>query len=266
MEDNRRNLMHIFIGMMIYFSLLIINWSAKSFFVMMIPNSELWNFFIDIIIYSVTLILPSVYISKTLGVKITFKNFGGFISTADMRNYMYILAVPLTLTAVTAIGYITSAFIPETENPYPVSVSGILLMFISSVILPAVLEEILFRGLIMRIMLKVTLFYAVLISASFFALIHIDLYRIPYALTAGIFIGIFTAATGSLRLAVICHSVNNLRSYFFYIMSVFLEKSIFQSVTLMIDSIVAAAAIIITFLTIRHHYKTRIEDNLDAAK
>ena len=78
--------------------------------------------------------------------------------------------------------------------------------------IPAVLEELLFRYLPMRLLLPHSRRYAVLISAFFFALIHHDLFVIPYAFAAGVIFMVVDIAVDSVIPSMIIHFINNLLS------------------------------------------------------
>lgn len=79
-------------------------------------------------------------------------------------------------------------------------------------LLPAVLEEMLFRYLPMRLLLPHSRRWTVLISAIFFALIHHDLFVIPYAFVAGVIFMVVDIAVDSVIPSMIIHFINNLLS------------------------------------------------------
>jgi membrane protease YdiL (CAAX protease family) len=79
-------------------------------------------------------------------------------------------------------------------------------------LIPAVLEELLFRYLPMRLLLPHSRRSAVLISAFFFALIHHDLFVIPYAFVAGVIFMVVDIAVDSVIPSMIIHFINNLLS------------------------------------------------------
>ena len=79
-------------------------------------------------------------------------------------------------------------------------------------LIPAVLEELLFRYLPMRLLLTHSRRWTVLISAFFFALIHHDLFVIPYAFAAGVIFMVVDIAIDSVIPSIIIHFINNLLS------------------------------------------------------
>jgi len=78
-------------------------------------------------------------------------------------------------------------------------------------LLPAIGEELLFRGLIMRFSYNSNknIHAAVLISALIFALAHPDAYNFIPILIAGILLGYIYYLTGSLWMSMLAHFMNN---------------------------------------------------------
>lgn len=84
-----------------------------------------------------------------------------------------------------------------------------ILALISHALLPAILEEALFRYLPMRLIAPHSKRCAVIVSAIFFSLVHHDLFSIPYALFAGGIFMLIDLSTGSVIPSVILHFINN---------------------------------------------------------
>lgn len=99
--------------------------------------------------------------------------------------------------------------------------SGFLLALFVVAILPAVGEELLFRGIIMRFAArrsKGAFAFPLVISALLFALIHFHPYGLPAIFIAGILLGLVYWWTGSLWLAILAHFMHNgTQAYLIYI-------------------------------------------------
>ena len=85
---------------------------------------------------------------------------------------------------------------------------------ITHALLPALLEEAIFRYLPMRLLSSHSKRGAILISAFFFSLAHADLFTIPYAFAAGAIFMIIDLFTDSVIPSVIIHFINNALSIF----------------------------------------------------
>ena len=80
---------------------------------------------------------------------------------------------------------------------------------ITHALIPALLEEILFRYLPLKIMAAHSKRFAILLSAVAFSLCHTNLFQIPYAFFAGLVLAYITLHSGSLIPAFITHFANN---------------------------------------------------------
>ena len=85
-------------------------------------------------------------------------------------------------------------------------------LIILHALLPAVLEEALFRYIPLTLIAPHSRRSAVLISAILFAAAHCDLATMPYAFVAGILFAIIDLACGSILPSVILHLLNNIAS------------------------------------------------------
>ena len=94
---------------------------------------------------------------------------------------------------------------PEMGDSAPLAI-------LNHALVPAVLEEILFRYIPIKLLSGHSPRYAVLLSAIFFALVHHSFASIPYAFVAGIVLAALTIAYESILPAIIIHFVNNLTS------------------------------------------------------
>jgi membrane protease YdiL (CAAX protease family) len=76
---------------------------------------------------------------------------------------------------------------------------------------PAVGEELLFRGLLLRRLCeRLGPTSGLLLSSLLFGAIHLDLAQGAAAVVLGLYLGALTLRTGSIHAAIFCHGVNNL--------------------------------------------------------
>lgn len=87
-----------------------------------------------------------------------------------------------------------------------------LLQLLLHALIPAILEEMLFRYLPIKLILPYSPRGCVIISALFFALIHLDLYKLPYAFLAGLIFAVIDIACDSILPSLIIHLLNNAAS------------------------------------------------------
>lgn len=106
-----------------------------------------------------------------------------------------------------------------TENFLKTStIKGLLLNILIVAILPAIGEELLFRGIIQRLMQELTknIHLAVIISAIIFSAFHIQFYGFLPRFLLGVMLGYMFVFTGSLWVPIIAHFINNFASVLVY--------------------------------------------------
>ncbi len=87
--------------------------------------------------------------------------------------------------------------------------SDTLSMFLYTVLAAPVVEEIIFRGLVLRGLERYGRGFAILISAMLFGLFHGNIVQSPYAFAVGLILG-YTALEYNILWAMVLHMVNNL--------------------------------------------------------
>ena len=87
-----------------------------------------------------------------------------------------------------------------------------LLTVVHTAILPALLEELVFRGFIMQPLRKYGDWFAIVTSALIFGLVHGNMTQAPFAILAGVALGYVNVVTGSMWTNILLHFLNNLIS------------------------------------------------------
>ena len=90
----------------------------------------------------------------------------------------------------------------------PTWISLILNIFVIG-ILPAVLEEAVFRGCVLRVLRPYGDGFAVVISAILFGLMHGNIRQIPFATLVGLILGWLYVTTNSIFWPMLIHFINN---------------------------------------------------------
>ena len=126
-----------------------------------------------------------------------------------------ILTVVLTfliMPLVMFINSITSLFAEnsvDTVLNYIVNNNPLWLNLVIIALLPAVVEEFIFRGLIFNGYKRRNPFMAILLSAALFGLIHMNINQFSYAFAIGVIFGFMAYATGSLLPSILSHFIIN---------------------------------------------------------
>lgn len=95
------------------------------------------------------------------------------------------------------------------------SFGGTVLMVLSLAIVPAITEEIVFRGIVMKEYKPCGSVFSMLFSSVLFAFVHFDLRQFPIYVALGMLVGWIAYITRSVWAAVIVHAVYNVYVIFF---------------------------------------------------
>jgi uncharacterized protein len=84
-------------------------------------------------------------------------------------------------------------------------------VFLKIAVLAPIIEESLFRGIIMHGLMKnYKSWYAILISGVLFSIFHLNPWQMTYTFFLGLFLGLLMVRSRSLPLCIIAHSINNI--------------------------------------------------------
>lgn len=169
---------------------------------------------IQIIISTIMFTLPFILVYKLAGFKI-----GELVALEKSEKGTFL---PLTLMgvgfcsfaniAVSIAGSIFEGFgvdysVDRADDPE--GFLGFLITFISTAIVPPLVEEFGCRGFILGSLRKFGDGFAIIVSAFIFGLIHGNFEQIPFAFLVGVILGFATVKSGSIWIAVIIHAINN---------------------------------------------------------
>ena len=161
------------------------------------------------LIYWLAFILPFAYATfRARGQSGTDKSYLTIVSS-DAKASLPVIAP--TVSLVMLVSYLTSLLIfAVTGKTNQVDIGdSLVLALLSHALVPAVLEEMLFRYLPMRLLAPYSKRGAIVISAIFFALVHHSLFSIPYAFVAGVIFMAVDLASDSVIPSVLIHFINN---------------------------------------------------------
>lgn len=99
---------------------------------------------------------------------------------------------------------------PVMSVPTTLAGQGIYLLTVG--ILPAFIEEFVFRGIVMQPLRRYGDGFAIVMSAIVFGLVHGNLVQIPFAMVVGLIIGFFVIKSNSLWVGIVIHLINNTAS------------------------------------------------------
>ena len=153
---------------------------------------------------------------------------------------------------------IATSFVMErilgAENTVDVG-SSFGLAILLHALLPAILEELLFRYLPMRLLSRYSRIGCIFVSAFFFSLVHHNLFSIPYAFVAGVIFMAIDLVCDSVIPSLIIHFINNVISLIFIFNS---DNRLFKPICISVIALLAILSLVV-LLACRMEYVKRLK-------
>jgi membrane protease YdiL (CAAX protease family) len=210
--------------------------------------SDIFSYTLYLLIYCVTFIVPclAMVLMLRIPLHIAFpvRRPRGDILVAAIFIFLGARIVGSLLVDIVvrgvevASGGSTSPTMPSI--PMPTGAAPFIAYFFISVVAPTILEEAVFRGVMLQSLRRFGDNFAVWVTSILFALIHGNLLQGPYALLLGLVMGYFVVRSGSIWPAIIIHFINNLIVFVFQFVQWRGGQELFEfaAVTLFIASVI----------------------------
>lgn len=228
----------------------ILTFCYTLFLVMLFLSGSLTEIFSELVYY-LAFILP-------IGISLYLTRLDG----GDWKQYLTIdrggvkRFVPLIfpiITAIIIVSVITSMVIYNLSgktNDVDVG-NSLIVALLTHALVPAVLEEMIFRYLPIRLLAPHSPRAAIIISAFFFSLAHADLFTIPYALVAGVMLMTVDLMCDSIVPSIVIHFINNALS----VAMLFMEESPFSIMGMYVIIILLTVISIILVIENKEDYE-----------
>ena len=176
-------------------------------------GTEISDAISTIIIYCTFMIVPTFLLSYCF--ERFFKKFNTEIPKSNnLKNPI------LYITGTLGIGYLTNLLVNILFSEFvekhtvdsgtaPRTIAGIILIYITNAVLPAILEEWAFRGVICKNLIPYNKTGAIIISALLFGFMHINPSTIIFTTVIGALLAVCYVYTGSLKIPMLIHFLNN---------------------------------------------------------
>ncbi|MBO5746292.1 MAG: CPBP family intramembrane metalloprotease [Clostridia bacterium] len=170
------------------------------------------NAVINLVIFTVPFVITASACKHRLGDLILFGKTSRTKSLAVVMLGMGVCIISNIGTAMFS-SIINAIFhvLPSANMPdYNYNIGSFILVVLCIGILPALLEEFAFRGVVLGILrTKLGDGASIIISAAFFGLVHGNFQQVPFAFGVGLVLGYATVYTGSMLPAILIHAINN---------------------------------------------------------
>ncbi|MFI3207148.1 MAG: type II CAAX endopeptidase family protein [Clostridia bacterium] len=160
-----------------------------------------------------SLALPFFIYIKAKGEKISdllcfekTKSYGALFVLAGL-GCCYFINIPVNI--LTELFYQMGYQVTSQSIDVPYTISGIIILYFSVAIVPALVEEFVLRGIFLKKLQRFGNAFAIIISSLIFSLLHMDLMVIIVTFVAGLVMGFIYVKTKNLWYSVIIHFLNN---------------------------------------------------------
>lgn len=158
----------------------------------------------------IALVAPSVFFFIRNGLRPS-----AYVRIRGMHPITVVLVILFSYVSYPVIALCNSISLYFTENKidstmellydrYPVAIC-----VIAIAVIPALVEEFVFRGVLYRTYQTVSVWKAALLAGLFFGLFHLNLNQMSYAIVMGVVFVLLNEATGSILSSVLMHAVIN---------------------------------------------------------
>lgn len=202
---------------------------AVGFITALFPDmSFLWTSFL---IYIVSFGIPAL-IYTCIVTRKTKQSLRDFLGFHPISFYSILLTIAAAITVQPLMMLISSISQLFFENITTASMLQMAEMplwafLIASAFLPAFFEELICRSIILTGYQDTPNWYALLIPALFFGMLHLNFQQIIYAIAGGVFFAILVKATGSVWSSVLAHlTINGLQSLMAWFM---LQSGVYEN-------------------------------------
>ena len=167
------------------------------------------------IIFSVIAFIPPYLITTW----IRFRSFGGIFPVRPVKAGLLIPLVLAGLSGMLVLNFLMEPYMALLTElgintdygsfEIPDGISGGLLYLFTAAVVPALVEEFAFRGVVLSHLRRYGNTFAILVSSLLFGLVHGNLVQIPFAFAAGCIMAYIDILTDSMLPSIIIHFLNN---------------------------------------------------------
>ncbi len=133
---------------------------------------------------------------------------------------------------------------PESPSADAYGAFEIILCFLGTAIMPALMEEFALRGAILQPARKYGTAFAIISSSVIFGIMHQNMIQAPFAALVGLGLGFFAVKTGSLWAPILIHCLNNAYSVTSEIIKNRVSENTFNTIFYAATAVIIALGII----------------------
>lgn len=215
---------------------------------------------LNVLVYILFLVVPTTLISLLSRRKMNAfpaRCVNGAMFTVCVAGGMALAILSNVVTDFLATG-MEALGVPLPEFPKTVepTVLSLLLNIFATAVLPAFVEEWIFRGIVFGRLRVHGDGLAIVFSAFLFGLFHGNVVQLPFAFLLGLVLAYTVALTDSIWPAVVLHGANNLMSVCLSFAGLFLSDKVYNTLIMLVFLVVTTAGVTALIPLLVHHKRT----------
>lgn len=220
--------------------------------------------FLEIGCYVLYSLLPALCVKFMTGipVRVAFPmrapGFGVLVSGLFFCLGISVIGQMVSVYLYTFVQWLTGIASGAATVPVPQNAAEMGAYIAFNTLLPAVLEEMLFRGVILQSLRRFGDGFALAVSSILFGLCHGNFIQTPNAILMGVAIGYFVLRTGSLLTGMVIHFVNNALAITATIVGVYEPEAAAVISQLTLPAFILLGIIGLIWTTARHGVPLRV--------
>lgn len=196
-----------------------------KFVVMLELNFSYRLIFIQVFVLLIFIVLYFIISKKSIEDTINIKKI-------SLKNIILIFLVSIFMQPIIMfINLMTSFFTDNVVGMQIASSSRYPLwqLILATAVFPPILEETIFRGILLKKYEKYSFWYGIILTSLFFSIMHLNLNQFFYTFFMGVVISILVKMTGSIFAGMMCHSiVNGTQAITGYVLTKYATSSVIE--------------------------------------
>ncbi|MBR0538157.1 MAG: CPBP family intramembrane metalloprotease [Clostridia bacterium] len=162
--------------------------------------------------------------------------------------------------AADAVGLGFNSYYAAIEDTdIPTNLTETVLLVLHTAVLPALVEEFAFRGVVLQSLRRYGDWFAIVSTSLIFGLMHGTMTQAPFAVIAGLALGYTAVVTGSLKAGILVHFLNNGISVVLLLISGRYSETVqWMTSALIMYGMIAVGAAAFLFFILRNRYWRRL--------
>ncbi|MFR4986817.1 MAG: lysostaphin resistance A-like protein [Lachnospirales bacterium] len=196
-----------------------------KFVVMLELNFSYQLIFIQVFVLLIFIVLYFIISKKSIKDTINIKKISS-------KNILLVFLISIFMQPIIMLINLMTSFFTDNVVGMQIANSSrypLLQLILATAVFPPILEETIFRGILLKKYEKYSFWYGIILTSLFFGIMHLNLNQFFYTFFMGVVISILVKITGSIFAGILCHSiVNGTQAITGYVLTKYATSSVIE--------------------------------------